>query len=276
MSTYAIGDVQGCFEELQALLKKLNFSTDKDRLLFCGDLVNRGPRSLDVLRFVRALGDAAVTTLGNHDLHLLALAEGAKPGRRDTLDEVLAAPDRDDLIDWLSRQLLAYQDRDSGVLMVHAGLPPQWSVGDTLAHATELSAVISHPRKRRQFFAGMYGDQPDRWSPALTGLRRKRFIVNALTRMRYCTAEGKLDLHAKGAPGTQGADLLPWFAAPNRRSEGTPIVFGHWSTLGRVRWQEYDVYGLDTGCIWGGRLTALRLDDRSLYSVPGKSYADVD
>lgn len=276
MNTYAIGDVQGCFDELQALLKQVDFSPGKDRLLFCGDLVNRGPKSLDVLRFVRALGDAAVSTLGNHDLHLLALAEGAKRGRRDTLDEVLAAPDRDELIDWLSRQPLAYQDRDSGVLMVHAGLPPQWSVEDTLAHAAELSAVISHPRKRREFFAGMYGDQPDRWSAALTGLRRKRFIVNALTRMRYCTVDGKLDLHAKGAPGTQGADLLPWFAAPNRLSANTTVLFGHWSTLGQVHWREHKVYGLDTGCIWGGRLTALRLDDRSLHSVPGKSCADVD
>lgn len=276
MSTYAVGDVQGCFDELQALLAHIAFRADRDRLLFCGDLVNRGPKSLETLRLVRSLGGAAMTVLGNHDLHLLAVAEGGKPGRRDTLDAVLAARDREELIDWLAQQPLAYRDPGSGMLLVHAGLPPQWSADDALQMADELGAVLRHPIRRRSFFAGMYGDQPDQWTAALKGARRQRFVVNCLTRMRYCTADGTLDLRAKCAPGRQPAGLMPWFQVPGRRSAGETVVFGHWSTLGSVEWPEHSVYGLDTGSIWGGRLTALCLDDGRLHSVPGVAYSAID
>lgn len=275
MSTYAIGDVQGCFDELQALLIRIEFSPDRDRLLFCGDLVNRGPKSLEALRFARALGSATMV-LGNHDLHLLAVHEGGKCGRRDTLDAVLAAPDREELMDWLAHQPLAYRDPGSGILLVHAGLPPQWTGDEALHLAEELGAVIRNPVTRRSFLSGMYGDQPDEWTASLKGIRRQRFIVNCFTRLRYCSAGGKLDLRAKGVPGSQPEGLLPWFQVPGRRSEHETIAFGHWSTLGQVEWPEHSVYGLDTGGIWGGRLTALCLDDGRLHSVPGTPYSSFD
>lgn len=267
MRMFAVGDIQGCYKPLRALLDRLRFDPSQDRLLLCGDLVNRGPESLQVLRYVRALGPAALTVLGNHDLHLLAVAHGGKPGRRDTLDEVLAAPDRDELLDWLRRQPLAWQEPRSGTLLIHAGLPPQWTVARTLELAAEAGAVLSGAGARR-FLASMYGDEPDLWDESLQGLPRLRFIVNALTRLRYCTPEGRLALRQKGAPGTQPAPLLPWFEAPQRRSAGTPIVCGHWSTLGRVHWPQQQLHGLDTGCVWGGRLTALELGSGALHELP--------
>lgn len=259
MATYAIGDIQGCHEELVQLLDQLGFDAACDRLILVGDLVNRGPRSLEVLRLVHGLGAAAEVVLGNHDLHLLAVAHGGRSGRRDTLDAVLAAPDRDDLLDWLARRPLALFDAASGILFVHAGLPPQWTLEQTLDLAAEAAVVIGGGQ-RRDFLLRMYGDNPDSWSPTLRGINRTRLIVNCLTRLRYCTAAGRCDLKPKGAPGTQAADLMPWFDVPDRRTRGTPIVFGHWSTLGQIAWPEAQVHGLDSGCVWGGKLSALNLD----------------
>lgn len=271
MTTYAIGDLQGCCDPLRRLLDQLHFDPARDRLLLTGDLVNRGPQSLEALRFVHSLGTSAVTVLGNHDLHLLAVAAGGKTGRHDTLDAVLRAPDRDELLHWLSRQPLAYREPASDTLLVHAGLLPQWTVAQALELAREAEAVIRSP-EAPAFYAQMYGNTPDRWDDGLQGPERLRLIVNALTRLRYCDAAGRMDFRHKGGPGHQPAGLLPWFAAPGRRSAGTPIVFGHWSTLGQVTWTQEQVHGLDTGCVWGGCLTALELDSRRLYTQSCAQY----
>jgi bis(5'-nucleosyl)-tetraphosphatase (symmetrical) len=273
MTTYAIGDVQGCYDELLELLTAVGFDRARDHVILVGDLVNRGPNSLGVLRLVRGLGDAATTLLGNHDLHLLAVAYGGRPGRRDTLTGVLAASDCDELLDWLCRQPLAWRHASTGMLFVHAGVPPQWTAGQTLELAAEASALISGPEGRR-FFSRMYGDEPDRWKDKLRGPERMRFVVNCLTRLRYCRADGELDLRPKGAPGTQPEGVLPWFAVPDRASRDTDMAFGHWSTLGRVHWPENRVHGLDTGCVWGGRLTALALETGQLTSVASRTSRD--
>ncbi|MGE0484725.1 MAG: symmetrical bis(5'-nucleosyl)-tetraphosphatase [Gammaproteobacteria bacterium] len=271
MATYAIGDIQGCAREFDALLRAIRFAPGRDRLWLTGDLVNRGPASLDVLRRVRALGDAAITVLGNHDLHLLAIARvrGHKPRRRDTLDEVLAAADRDELLNWLRCRPLLHHDAALGCAMVHAGLPPQWSLAESLACAAEVEAALQDDAGLVDFLEHMYGDTPARWEPTLGGRRRLRFITNCLTRMRYCHADGTLDLAAKGAPGSQAADLLPWYALPQRRTRDTTIVFGHWSTLrlDGATCRAWNVHPLDTGAVWGDRLTALRLEDGVLFSV---------
>lgn len=258
MATFAIGDVQGCHDELQRLLERIAFDPAEDRLWFTGDLVNRGPRSLAALRFVKSLGERAVCVLGNHDLHLLAVAAGTTERRRnDTLDEVLDAPDRDELLDWLRRQPLLHHDATLGYTLVHAGLAPQWDLAEAQACARELEKVL-RSETATEFFRHMYGNEPRRWSADLEGADRLRFIVNCFTRLRYCNAAGDLDLKAKGAPGSQPAGYLPWYAVPGRKSAGLHILFGHWSTLGEV--EGHEVYNLDTGCVWGGRLTALRLD----------------
>jgi bis(5'-nucleosyl)-tetraphosphatase (symmetrical) len=255
VSRYAIGDVQGCDEELRALLKLLRFSADRDRLWFVGDLVNRGPGSLATLRLVRALGDNAVVVLGNHDLHLLALAFGMDRKRKsDTLDEVLAARDRDALLEWLIGRPLAHAEHAD--LMVHAGLVPQWSAAQAVALAGEVSAALQ--RDPRALFAGMYGNEPDRWREQLAGVERLRFVINVLTRLRVCTAEGRTDFGLKGEPPPPPSPLRPWFELPGRRSRDSRIIFGHWSALGLV--QREGVVGLDTGCVWGGALTAFDLD----------------
>jgi bis(5'-nucleosyl)-tetraphosphatase (symmetrical) len=257
MARFAIGDVQGCASELRALLAQLKFSADRDQLWFVGDLVNRGPQSLECLRLIRALGDNAVVVLGNHDLHLLARAYGAdlrdKPG--DTLTEVLRAPDRLALLQWLLERPLAYQDPVHGELLVHAGLVPQWTVAQTVSLAQEVQTVLKVDPER--FFEHMYGDQPDLWTEALRGTERLRFIVNILTRLRVCSPAGRVALKAKGPPRA-GTTLLPWFEVPGRASREARIVFGHWSTLGFVN--AHGVIGLDTGCVWGGSLTAVNLD----------------
>lgn len=258
MAVYAIGDVQGCLAPLQALLEKIRFDPARDRLWFAGDLVNRGPDSLAVLRLVRELGPAAVSVLGNHDLHLLAIAAGAaRPKPRDTLDAILNAPDRDDLLGWLRAQPLVHHDAELDYTLVHAGLLPQWDLALALSLAGEVEAVLRGPH-HRDFFTLMYGDQPDHWEPDLQGVGRLRVILNACTRLRYCDASGRMDLRPKGAPGTQAAHLLPWFAVPGRRNADLRILFGHWSTLGC--WQGAGVTGLDSGCVWGQALTAARLD----------------
>jgi bis(5'-nucleosyl)-tetraphosphatase (symmetrical) len=258
MALYAIGDVQGCDAELGQLLQALRFSPDKDRVWFVGDLVNRGPASLQVLRRVRALGGAAAVTLGNHDLHLLALAHGfGRQKRDDTLSEVLAAPDRDSLLDWLARLPLCVEDRALNLCMLHAGLSPEWDMPTARRCAREFERALR--REPCTLFENMYGDQPDRWDEALKGAERLRYIVNCFTRLRYVDAEGRLELHAKGAPKkAQRNSLIPWYEAPQARWRGTRLVVGHWSTLGFFR--NADVTALDTGCVWGGSLTALRLD----------------
>jgi bis(5'-nucleosyl)-tetraphosphatase (symmetrical) len=258
MALYAIGDVQGCDAELGALLGALKFSADRDSLWFVGDLVNRGPDSLKVLRRIRALGDAATVILGNHDLHLLAVAHGgARLRDDDTLGAVLAAPDRAVLLDWLSSRPLMHEDPHLNVCMVHAGLAPQWDIALARECAHELERALK--RDPTKLFDRLYGDQPDRWDDALEGEERLRFIANCLTRLRYLDAEGRLALRAKGSPKkAQSKSLIPWFEAREARWRGTRIVFGHWSTLGFF--SNADVTGLDTGCVWGACLTALRLD----------------
>lgn len=256
MAIYAIGDVQGCFAELQSLLQQLRFDPAGDQLWFTGDLVNRGPQSLETLRFIRSLGNSAVAVLGNHDLHLLAVAHGfSRTKHKDTFGDVLGAPDRDELLDWLRRRPLLHHG--GGFYLIHAGLPPQWSVDEAASHAAEVEAVLRSD-DYAEFFRHMYGDQPDLWSNGLKGFDRLRFITNCLTRMRYCTAGGQAEFKQKGAPGSQPTQLVPWFAAPERRSEGANIVFGHWSTLGF--YVGNGVICLDTGCLWGGELTAFQLD----------------
>jgi bis(5'-nucleosyl)-tetraphosphatase (symmetrical) len=263
MPTYAVGDLQGCHVSLMRLLDEIRFDPTADRLWLVGDLVNRGPESLAVLRTVKQLGNAAISVLGNHDLHLLALAEGfGRVHKGDTLDEILNAPDRDELLVWLRQQKLAW--RDGEFLMVHAGVLPGWTVDDTMQHAAEAEAALQSPHYR-EFFAQMYGNAPVAWDAALHGVERLRVIVNAFTRLRYCSAEGEMEFHHKGAPGTQPAGWLPWFEVPGRRSAEATLVIGHWSTLGLIN--RDDLIALDTGCLWGGRLTAVRLDDRQVYEV---------
>lgn len=260
MATYAIGDIQGCDDEFQALLERLEFDPGRDRLWLVGDLVNRGPRSLAVLRRVKAMETAAVVVLGNHDLHLLAVtstpAERLKP--KDTLGEILSAPDRDELLDWLRHRPLLHHDAALGRTMVHAGLAPQWDLTTAQACAAELEAAIRDPQARVELFAGMYGDRPDCWSDALRGIERLRFITNCLTRLRYCRADGRLDLGFKGPIEDAPTGLVPWFRVPGRRSRDLRIVCGHWSALG---YYEGDgVLSIDTGCVWGRKLCAVRLD----------------
>jgi bis(5'-nucleosyl)-tetraphosphatase (symmetrical) len=268
VTRYAIGDVQGCDQELRALLERLKFSADRDRLWFVGDLVNRGPGSLATLRLVRALGDNAVVVLGNHDLHLLAVAYGGHRRRRsDTLDEVLAAPDREALLEWLRLRPLAHAEGHD--LMVHAGLVPQWSAALTLSLAAEVGRALA--RDPRTLFEHMYGDEPDRWDDRLAGAERLRFIINVLTRLRLCTADGRVDIAIKGPPPPPPSPLRPWFEHRQRASRDVRVIFGHWSALGLV--QQPGVLGLDTGCVWGGTLTAADLDtDRAPLSAPCAGY----
>ena len=269
MSIYAIGDVQGCHAALVRLLQRLHFDQARDRLWFAGDLVNRGPESLQTLRLVRSLGTAAVCVLGNHDLHLLARAQGGRAGRLDTLDELLAAPDSAELLDWLRQRPLMHEA--DGWVLAHAGIAPVW----TLAEARRAARLIESTLRGsdyRAFLAAMYGDEPRQWSPDLEGIERLRFAINAFTRMRYCSDDGALEFRAKGRPGTQAPGLQPWFALPSRTPIDADIVFGHWSTLGQVHWPEHRVWGLDTGAVWGGRLTALDIGKRELISVECPEY----
>lgn len=258
MAVYAIGDIQGCDTELGALLAAIDFCADRDRLWFVGDLVNRGPESLRALRRIRALGDAATVTLGNHDLHLLAVSLGlAKARSDDTLDDILAAPDREALIEWLINRPLLHEDHALDLCMVHAGLAPQWDVATARSCAREFETALR--QNPRCVVERMYGDEPDRWSDTLAGAERLRFIVNCFTRLRYVDNGGRLILRAKGAPKKlRTTALIPWFEAADARWHGPRVVFGHWSTLGFL--SNSEVVSLDTGCVWGGSLTALRLD----------------
>jgi bis(5'-nucleosyl)-tetraphosphatase (symmetrical) len=268
MSVYAIGDVQGCYQPLRSLLARIGFDPARDRLWFTGDLVNRGPQSLEVLRFVKGLDDRAVCVLGNHDLHLLAVAAGtARRNKRDTLDEVLRAADREELLQWLRTRPLLHHDVNLGRTLIHAGLLPSWDLADARRLALEAESALQGDQPEI-FFRHMYGDLPDHWNERLRGVDRLRVIINAFTRLRYCDLEGNMDLRPKGPPGSQSPDLLPWFQVPGRRSREHKIIFGHWSALGL--WQGDGVIGLDSGCLWGGSLSAVRLDGAraEFFSVP--------
>lgn len=252
-----IGDLQGCCDPLDRLLDEAGFSPSRDRLVALGDLVNRGPASLRVLQRLAALGASARCVLGNHDLHLLAVAHGIRKAHRsDTVQQVLDAPDRARWLDWLRHQPLALMEH--GWLCVHAGVPPQWNTAQTLALAQEVGDVLTGD-DLQGFLVTMYGNEPARWSDGLQGADRLRFIVNALTRIRFCAEDGTLDLQTKEGLEATPAGLPPWFDVPNRRSAGQAIAFGHWSTLGLVN--RPDLLGLDTGCVWGGRLSAVRVDE---------------
>jgi bis(5'-nucleosyl)-tetraphosphatase (symmetrical) len=263
MATYAIGDVQGCYDELKTLLTQINFNSDSDQLWFCGDLVNRGPKSLKTLRFIRSLEDNAITVLGNHDLHLLATAyDHRKPGKKDTLDAILQADDCFDLLDWLRQQHLAFHNEDNNITMLHAGIHPDWSIAKTLQLANEIEQLLQSDN-HINFYKHMYGDKPLVWSDDLSGWSRYRFITNTLTRLRYCDKHGKPALNAKGPPGTQPEHLLPWYEIPNRQSQYDDIIFGHWSTLPHAGLSSINnAYAIDSGCLWGGLLTAMRIDKK--------------
>jgi len=257
MATYAIGDIQGCHDELARLLDRLAFDPANDRLWSVGDLVNRGPKSLEVLRFFKALGACSVVVLGNHDLHLLAVAAANQQQANDsTLNAILRAPDRDELLHWLRQRPLFFRSRKKRVALVHAGLPPQWDCTQAAELAGEVEAALRDPGYR-EFLQGLYGNEPSRWRDDLRGMDRLRFIVNALTRMRYCDAEGTLLLKEKGLPGHQSEGALPWFQVPGRRARDERIIFGHWSTLGYHA--EDNLWAIDSGCLWGGELTAIRV-----------------
>ena len=258
MAIYAIGDVQGCCDELERLLARLRIDPDRDELWFVGDLVNRGPRSLDTLRLVRNLGNLATVVLGNHDLHLIALAFGNRSrAKARELTDVLDAPDGPQLVDWLRHRPLAYYRPELNTLMVHAGVPPQWDPLLTIKLAREVEQVL-RGRHCAEYIKDLYGEQPSQWSPGLAGQDRLRFITNCLTRMRYCTTDGTLDLEANGPPGSQPDGLHPWFELPGRQTAMVRLVFGHWASLGLV--QRDNLLGIDTGCVWGRKLTAVRLD----------------
>lgn len=262
MPTYAIGDVQGCSQELQRLLRDIGFRK-QDRLWFVGDLVNRGPKSLEVLRFARDLGQRAVTVLGNHDLHLVSQFEGFERTRSDdSFADVLGAPDARELVDWLRTRPMMHVEGDYA--MVHAGLLPQWSIQKAVSLASEVHAALAG-RDYRDFLKNMYGSQPDRWSESLCGWDRLRVIVNAMTRLRFCTPDGRMDFRAKGKAAPPGH--VPWF---DLRADEQTIVCGHWSALG-LRTNE-KLAALDSGCVWGGKLTAMRLEDRALFQVPCGGY----
>ena len=269
MSTYAIGDIQGCYTELQCLLELIHFNPAQDVLWSTGDLVNRGPNSLEVLRFFKGLGKNAIVVLGNHDMHLLAVAAGhlqyLKP--KDTLTPILQAPDREELIHWLRQRPFLHHDADLGLTLVHAGLPPQWNLLQARLCAVEVEETLRGPQFQ-DYLANLYGDEPKKWSVKLKGWERIRFITNCFTRLRYCNAKGKLTLKKKGSPN--GIDKKdedkPWFSWDHRASKDMQIIFGHWATLGH--YVGNGVYALDSGCVWGGALTALRLEDKQTFTIP--------
>jgi len=265
MSTYAIGDIQGCFEPLMRLLNQIHFKADKDSLWFTGDLVNRGPQSLETLRFIQSLGSQARTVLGNHDLTLLAVAYGAIPfdSKHHTFGDILAAPDKTELIDWLRHQPLIHHDAALGYAMVHAGLYPKWDLALALSLAQEVAAVLQGPNLT-PFLVSMFGNKPDHWDPQLSDNDRLRFITNCFTRLRFCSPEGQLELATKESAHSAPAEYLPWFSIPNPATRDLKILFGHWAAL-EGHCPVPNVFALDTGCVWGHCLTAMRLEDGQLF-----------
>ena len=263
LATYAIGDIQGCFDAFSRLLDRCAFNPANDKLWLVGDLVNRGPRSLETLRFIRDLGPAAVTVLGNHDLSLLMAAEGfGKKGKGDTFDDILTAPDRQELLDWLRRQPLCHVEGD--YCLVHAGLLPQWTAGRARTLAAEVEAALTGA-DWRALLANMWGSEPASWRDDLEGWPRLRVIINAMTRMRFCSPDGVMDFKVKGELAKAPAGFVPWFDVPGRRSAQTVLVTGHWSALGLKIMP--NLLALDSGCLWGGPLSAIRLEDRALFQV---------
>ena len=266
MATYAIGDIQGCLPQLVQLLEQINYQAEEDRLWFAGDLINRGPASLETLRFIKSLGDSAKVVLGNHDLHLLAVAHGhGDLKRKDTLAEILMASDRDELMNWLRNQPLCHYDPQLNTIMTHAGIPPCWDLDKTLSLASEVEEKLKSDTVD-DFFAAMYGNTPRKWSDDLTGMDRLRAITNYLTRMRFCDENSKLDLKSKEGINTAVKGYAPWFNYPTQLPENCHIVFGHWAAIEGITHQD-NIHALDTGCVWGGSLTALRLEDRQRFST---------
>jgi len=272
MAIYGIGDIQGCYDPFRRLLDAVDFDPDRDTLWLTGDLVNRGPKSLKTLRFINSLGDSAVTVLGNHDLHLLALSQSvvSNSKRFSTLSKTLAAPDLDEIIDWLRTRPLAHYDKKLDTLLVHAGILPTWTIEKALKRAAEVEAVLQS-EVFGEMLTHMYGNQPTRWSGKLKGHDRLRFIVNCMTRMRMLTVDGRLRLNYSGAPWQTRGKLRPWFMFEHQAWQDTRIVFGHWSQLGLVVLPE--LVSLDTGCVWGRQLTAVRLDtdEARVFQVPGQT-----
>ncbi|CAH0991482.1 Bis(5'-nucleosyl)-tetraphosphatase, symmetrical [Sinobacterium norvegicum] len=267
MTAYAVGDIQGCFQSLQALLAEADFSPSRDSLWVAGDLVNRGPESLQTLRFLHALGDAAIIVLGNHDLHLLALANSTRSaGKSDTLDQVLAAPDWPQLEHWLRQQPLLHVDHNLNIALVHAGIAPQWPIEQALALAGEVEAAIQGD-DYRDYFAAMYGNQPDCWSEQLIDIERLRCITNYLTRMRFCNQAGQLDLQDKSHRHSTRPGFKAWFDYhAQQQPDGPEIIFGHWAALnGETNQKRY--FGIDTGCVWGGDLTLMNIKNKNKISV---------
>jgi len=274
MATWAIGDLQGCYDATARLLERIAFDPARDRLWFCGDLVNRGGQSLETLRLVHSLRDRSVVVLGNHDLSLLAIGERSHEEKRKVnadLQRVVLADDARELLDWLRLQKLVHIDRELGWMMIHAGLAPKWTTQLAEKHAREVEQQL-HGNGYRKLLRNMYGDKPA-WSPALSGYDRTRAIINLLTRMRYCTPRGRMVVEEKGAPGTQAQGLYPWYEVPGRVERDLKIVCGHWSTLGLMI--GHGVHAIDTGAVWGGKLTALQLDtdELRLVQVPGRDVA---
>ena len=266
MATYAVGDIQGCLQPLKNLLLQAGFNTQKDRLWVAGDMVNRGPESLATLRFLFDLRERVQTELGNHDLHLLAVAAGYRQlSASDTLTEILNAPDKDSLLEWLRQQPLLHHDAQLGYTMVHAGIPPQWTLRQAMGYAREVEAVLQG-EQRDAFLQSMYGSQPDCWDEQLTGMARWRLITNYFTRMRFCTPEGQLELATKKDIHNAPPGYLPWYAHNQRLTDDDRIIFGHWAAL-KGKADHNNVFALDTGCVWGGPLTMMRLEDQRLFMV---------
>ncbi|VAW69199.1 Bis(5'-nucleosyl)-tetraphosphatase, symmetrical [hydrothermal vent metagenome] len=275
MSIYAIGDVQGCYAPLKELLGKIKFNCDKDQLWFAGDIINRGPQSLKTIRFIKSLADNAITVLGNHDLHLLAMAHGLhRQNKKDSIQEILDAPDSEPLLDWLIHRPLMHYQAENNVCLVHAGMYPHWTVEQALSYSQELEGILQGP-KAHEFFHHMYGDKPSKWSDTLSGWDRLRFITNCFTRMRYINDEMKLCLKDKGAPSKQAKNkqtrsIHPWFEF-ERPDKTLNIIFGHWSTLEDPEIKH--LFPLDTGCLWGGKLTALKVNHKMTKKIAVKCSA---
>lgn len=265
MATYAVGDIQGCLQPLRRLLEKVAFVPDRDTLWICGDLVNRGPDSLETLRFLYAMRDSVVTVLGNHDLHLLAVASAHhQPRPKDTIQPILDAPDRDELLGWIRQQKLVHHDPALGFAMVHAGIPPIWTLAQALQYSRELERMLQDDEDLDRFLAHMYGNQPDRWHPKLKGTDRWRVITNYFTRMRFCSADGRLELQCKLGPDHPPAGFAPWFSHPLPVLKESKLIFGHWASL-EGKANRPGLFALDTGCVWGNQLSMLCLETEEIF-----------
>jgi bis(5'-nucleosyl)-tetraphosphatase (symmetrical) len=278
LSTYAIGDIQGCYNELSKLLQLINFDKRMDTLWLAGDLINRGPSSLAVMKQVMGLGNAAKVVLGNHELHLLALVTAGLPikNSKDTFHDILASPDCSKIVQWLKQQSFCHWDAKLNFAMVHAGVPPEWSLAKTLDLARELESALANEDSGNEFLLSMYGNEPATWNDKLTGNERLRFIANCLTRCRYFTKQGAMNFSEKRTPMAARAELIPWYLMPARKTASTRIIFGHWASLNlpKTEWEKHLVYPLDTGAVWGRKLTAMRLEDKEIFSVQSEQIAE--